>query len=214
MTAPAVVYGAALRRAARGEPARLRLVDRHGTDVRPVDPVAWCEGLLPGDDTLLERCPGATLDLGCGPGRLTRALAAAGRRVLGVDASAQAVRLARRHGAPVAHQDLFAPLPDEGRWDHALLADGNIGIGGDPELLLRRCRALLAPDGTVLVELDPPGAGTWRGRLALAGPGRTSTPFPWAFVGADAAAAVAARAALRLVESWTEAGRWFAQLAR
>ncbi|GGM37475.1 methyltransferase domain-containing protein [Dactylosporangium sucinum] len=214
MTAPAVVYGAALRRAARGEPAPLRLVDRHGADVRPIDPGAWCAGLRPGDDTLLDRCSGATVDLGCGPGRLARALAGTGRRVLGVDASPQAVRLARRHGVPVAHQDLFAPLPDEGRWDRALLADGNIGIGGDPERLLRRCRALLAPTGTVLVEVDPPGAGTWRGRLALAGPGRISTPFPWAFVDANAVATVAARAALRLVESWTEAGRWFAHLSR
>ncbi|WP_238016810.1 methyltransferase domain-containing protein [Dactylosporangium sp. AC04546] len=214
MTAPAVVYGAALRRAARGEPTALRLVDRHGTDVRPLDPGAWCAGLRPGDDTLLDRCSGATVDLGCGPGRLVRALAVTGRRVLGVDASPQAVRLARRHGVPVAHQDLFAPLPDEGCWDRALLADGNIGIGGDPERLLRRCRTLLSPTGSVLVEVDPPGTGTWRGRLALAGPGRTSAPFPWAFVDANAVAVVAARAALRLVESWTEAGRWFAHLAR
>ena len=29
-------------------------------------------------------------------------------------------------------RDLFAPLPGEGRWHHVLLADGNIGIGGDP----------------------------------------------------------------------------------
>ncbi|WP_433614983.1 methyltransferase domain-containing protein [Dactylosporangium sp. CA-139114] len=215
MTAPVAVFGAALRRAERGEPAALRLVGPDGTAVRALDPHAWHGEARPGDGALVAKCPDGTVDLGCGPGRLTGALAASGRRVLGVDVSPQAVRYARRHGAPVLRQDLFRPLPGEGGWPGALLADGNIGIGGDPVRLLRRCRRLVGPGGTVLVEVDPPGAGSWSGPVALADErrgGRTSAPFAWAFVAADDLAAPAGAAALELVETWTEAGRWFARL--
>ncbi|GAA4258603.1 methyltransferase domain-containing protein [Dactylosporangium darangshiense] len=213
MTAPVAVFGEALRRAERGEPAGLRLLGPDGAAVRAVDPGAWHAGHRPGDGALLARCPDGTVDLGCGPGRLAAALAATGRRVLGVDVSPQAVRYARRRGAPVVRQDLFRPLPGEGGWRAALLADGNIGIGGDPARLLRRCRRLVGPAGAVLAEVDPPGAGSWAGPVALAGPGRTSAPFPWAFVAADDIAAIAERAALRLAETWTEAGRWFVRLS-
>ncbi|GAA3453691.1 methyltransferase domain-containing protein [Dactylosporangium matsuzakiense] len=212
MTAPVAVFGAALRRAERGEPAGLHLLGPDGVAVRALDAGAWHTRHRPGDGSLLARCPDGTVDLGCGPGRLAAALHASGRRVLGVDVSPQAVRYARRRGAPVMHRDLFHPLPGEGAWPGALLADGNIGIGGDPVRLLRRCRRLVGPAGTVLAEVDPPGAGTWHGPVALAGPGRVSAPFPWAFVAADDVAAIAARAALRLVETWTEAGRWFVRL--
>ena len=54
-------------------------------------------------------------------------------------------------------RDVFGPLPGEGRWDTALLADGNIGIGGDPVALLARVRELLAPEGRVVVDLAAPG---------------------------------------------------------
>ena len=46
---------------------------------------------------------------------------------------------------PMLRRDLFAPLPGEGRWEHVLLADGNIGIGGDPARLLRRAASCCAP---------------------------------------------------------------------
>ena len=67
---------------------------------------------------------------------------------------------ARCHGA--CCRSVFQPVPGEGGWDTVLLADGNIGIGGDPVALLTRCRELLAPAGRVLVELDPPGHGAAR----------------------------------------------------
>ena len=48
-----------------------------------------------------------------------------------------------RRGGAALRRDVFAPLPGEGRWYTALLADGNVGIGGDPVALLqpapRRC---------------------------------------------------------------------------
>jgi SAM-dependent methyltransferase len=212
VNAPVAVYGAALRRAARGESAALDLVGPDGAVVRPLDAGTWSGRLRPGDDQLVGRCADGTLDLGCGPGRLTEAVAATGRRVLGVDVSPQAVRYAQRRGAPVLRGNLFGPLPGEGTWGCALLADGNIGIGGDPVRLLHRCRALIATAGSVLVEVDPPGGRTWSGHVSLTGAERTSTTFAWAFVSADDIAAIARDAALRLADTWTEAGRWFTHL--
>lgn len=212
MNAPVALYGAALRRAARGESAAMDLIDLDGAVVRPVDAGSWSGLPRPGDRQLVQRCADGTIDLGCGAGRLTEAVAATGRRVLGVDVSPQAVRYAQRRGAPVLRGNLFAPLPGEGEWGCALLADGNIGIGGDPVRLLGRCRTLIGGDGSVLVEVDPPGSRTWSGHVALTDADRTSTTFAWSFVSVDDIAAVAADAALRLAGTWTEEGRWFAQL--
>jgi SAM-dependent methyltransferase len=208
------VYGAALRRASRGQCAALRLVDGCGAAVRHLDAGAWYAELRPGDGGLLERCRdgSSTLDIGCGPGRLTGALAAEGRMALGVDVSPHAVRYARQRGAPAVRVDVFGAVPAAGRWCRALLADGNIGIGGDPVRLLRRCRSLLSASGAVLVEVDPPGTRSWVGELALADRVRVSTSFAWAFVGVDDIAAMADSALLRVVETWTEAGRWFVSL--
>jgi SAM-dependent methyltransferase len=207
-------YGTILRQAAAGRAVRVHLVDPYAArPPRTLTPADWCGGLRPGDHGLLARCTGPTLDVGCGPGRLTAGLIATGRPALGVDTSAEAVRQARRRGAPAAHGCVFSPLPGEGTWRHVLLADGNIGIGGDPTRLLTRCRDLLAPGGDVLVELDPPGAGSWQGPVALRHDGRTGPPFPWAAVAVDDLDAVAHRAALAVFEQWTEARRCFARLS-
>jgi hypothetical protein len=110
---------------------------------------------------------------------------------------------------------VFAPVPGERRWRRVLLADGNIGIGGDPQRLLRRCRQLSHTNGQILVELDPPGTPTWIGRIRVAvGDGAPSAPFPWAYVSITGLARLAHDAGLCILESWTEAGRWFATLAR
>jgi SAM-dependent methyltransferase len=204
-------YGAILRQATAGRPVTVELV-RDGQPARTVNPADWCGGLRPGDAGLLSRCTGATLDVGCGPGRLAAALAATGRTVLGVDTSAEAVRQARRRGAPVRHGCVFAPVPGEGTWRHVLLADGNIGIGGDPYRLLSRCRELVAAGGDVLVELDPPGTVMWQGFAALRYAGRTGPPFPWAVVAADGLDGLAARTGLTVPDRWTDAGRCFARL--
>ncbi len=206
------VYDAALRRADAGQPATLTLRDDRGRDHR-LDPATWCHPDLPGDARLLTRCAGPTLDVGCGPGRLTGALTRAGRPALGIDISAAAVRLARQRGATAIRRDVFAPLPAHGRWRHLLLADGNIGIAGDPPALLRRCRDLLAADGELHVELTAPGTRSWVGEASIrAGGGPPSTPFPWASVSTDDLAALARAAALRTLATWTEAARWFATL--
>jgi hypothetical protein len=112
----------------------------------------------------------------------------------------------------VLHTDLFESLPGRGRWRHALLADGNIGIGGDPVRLLRRVAKLLHPLGNVLVEVGPTGIGLRRERLHFEVDGALSAAFPWARVGLDAIDAVAQRSGLKLRTLHQLDGRWVAEL--
>ncbi|WP_250036396.1 methyltransferase domain-containing protein [Paractinoplanes maris] len=212
MTALAV-FDAALTRAAAGSPGTLTVRHDSGAE-HETDPASWCRSRLPGDRGLLDRCAGPTLDVGCGPGRLTHALNRRGHPALGIDISAAAVRLARARGATALRRDVFGDLPGHGRWLHVLLADGNIGIGGDPVRLLRRCRELLAPDGRLHVELARPGTPSWSGAARLAADrGPAGEPFRWAVLAADHLPGPVAASSLRIVSTWTEAGRWFATLS-
>lgn len=173
----------------------------------------WCSDDVPGDSGLVARCTGATLDVGCGPGRLAAAVAQRGLPVLGLDISPAAVRIARNRGALVVQRSVFDELPGERGWQHVLLADGNVGIGGDPARLLRRCGELIDAVGSVLAEVDPPGMTTRSCVVRIeSATGRRSESFPWAHVGADAVHQVAAEAGLTVAELWTEEGRWFASL--
>ena len=167
----------------------------------------------PGDKSILDRCEGPTLDIGSGPGRLTVALAERGIPALGIDITPYAVGLARSSGALVMLRDVFDRVPGTGRWGTVLLADGNIGIGGDPAALLRRVGELLAPNGRALVELDPPGAPLRREQVRLCHAGSASAWFPWAYVGADHIIDVAGEAGLGEVETWSVDDRWFASIA-
>jgi SAM-dependent methyltransferase len=207
------LYEEALSRAAAGVDATLVLRTADGREHR-FDAAGWCRPHRPGDTGLLDRCTGATLDVGCGPGRLTSALSRRGRPALGVDVSGVAVNLTRAGGALALRRDVFAPLPGEGRWEHLLLADGNIGIGGDPVALLRRCRDLLAPHGRLHAELEPPGTAGWSGDATLhAGDPPAGAPLRWAQVAADELEPLARDAGLVPLSHWTEAARWFATLA-
>jgi SAM-dependent methyltransferase len=167
-----------------------------------------------GDESLLRRCAGPALDVGAGPGRLTVALAERGVPALAIDITPFAVALARSRGALALQRDVFGYVPGTGRWATVLLADGNIGIGGDPVALLRRARELLAPDGSVVAEVSPPGAGTRREQVRLRTAGGPGPWFPWAWVGADQVGVLAAAAGLLVTQRWVDAGRWFAVLAR
>ncbi|MCB0894055.1 MAG: methyltransferase domain-containing protein [Nocardioides sp.] len=164
------------------------------------------------DEALLDLCVGPTLDVGCGPGRLAAGLAARGHVVLGIDVLGRAVGTAVRRGATALRRDVFDALPGEGRWSTALLADGNVGIGGDPTALLRRVRELLGPDGRVVAELAPPGTPLARDWAVVRAGTTTSAPFRWAVVGVDDIDALAVTAGLLVGDVARLGERWCAVL--
>jgi len=172
----------------------------------------WHEDADAADRVLVDACAGPTIDLGCGPGRLVAALVERGIIALGVDHSEIAVSLTQSRGGPALRRDLFTPLPGEGRWSHVLLADGNIGIGGDPTALLRRVRMLLHSRGTVLLEVDPPGCGLRRERARVGGEDSWGAWFDWAWLDPEALETAAHDAGFRIRWLVERAGRWFAEL--
>jgi SAM-dependent methyltransferase len=174
----------------------------------------WRAEVGQADEVLVNACQGPTLDVGCGPGRLTAALTAHGVIVLGVDTSAVAVRLTRARGALALRRDVFGELPREGRWQHVLLADGNIGIGGDPVVLLRRVHELLRPGGSALVEIEPPGNGLRRGQVRVRTRERRGRWFDWAWLGTDRLGFVAAASGFAVSWVTEHSDRWFAALER
>lgn len=200
------LYSGALR-----DGRRLEAVYPDGRRVA-VPVVSWLGPLQPGDAGLIDRCTGATLDVGCGPGRLAAALRRRGVPALGIDVNTEALRLARTAGARVLRCSVFGDVPRPGSWDTVLLADGNIGIGGVPVVLLRRVEALLAPGGHALVEVEGPGVSSSRTRLRLASGDRVSRPFPWAHLALRDAAGAAALAGMRADDCWQDTGRWFVSL--
>lgn len=200
------VYSDALR----GESCSVR-----GYDVDVPLPVHdWVRPVSHADRVLLGHCRGATLDVGCGPGRMGAYLAERGHVVLGVDIVREAVAQSRRRGVAALRRNVFDPLPGEGRWDTVLLADGNIGIGGAPTVLLRRTTELLARTGRVVCDLAVPGTGVRHHDARLVTALKQSGSFRWAQVGPDGIERVAADAGLRLAELGDHGGRHFAVLVR
>ncbi|MFB7898807.1 class I SAM-dependent methyltransferase [Streptomyces xiamenensis] len=142
---------------------------------------------VPGGGTLLE--------LGCGVGRLTGPLTAAGFRVTAVDESAvmlEHVREARTVCSPIESLDLGGE-----RFDVVLLASFLVH-NGDPRVregLLRTCRRHVAENGWVLIqreraswrdqevrEASLPGGGLVRvAAIEPAGPDLTSVLVEYAY---------------------------------
>lgn len=190
-----------------------------GTDGRAVPSLAemdrWRAPADAVDRLALSRCEGPVLDVGCGPGRIVTALAERGIPALGVDISAQAVLLTTNRGAPALRRPVQEPLPGEGRWGSVLLMDGNIGIGGAPGALLRRCAELVRPDGLVLVEVDPDDQLDDSAPIVLhSDGGRRSRPLPWARLGSRAVLRHALAANLLATEDWRANGRAFLAFRR
>jgi SAM-dependent methyltransferase len=215
-------YTEALR-AGRG-PLFLRRTDGW---LLPLEVERWCAGPDPADLTVLDRCHGSVLDIGCGPGRLVAALAARGRMSLGIDVSPAAVAHTLRSGGSALVRSVFDPLPREGSWDTALLMDGNIGIDGDPPALLSRMAGVVGPAGSLIVEAAPAGMGVdldervhvrvdnGRGDGGGSeGNGFAGAAFPWARVGSRALVGHAGAAGWSPAEQWTADGRTFVALRR
>ena len=206
-------FSTVFARALRGDPC---LVVGLGADPEPLPVSDWTREADADDRELLGHCEGPTLDVGCGPGRLGAGLVELGHVVLGIDVVHEAVRQTRARGVPAIVRDVFDQLPGEGRWRSVLLADGNVGIGGDPVALLRRAGELLGTPGRVVVELAGPGAGHHTAWAQLHCGEARSRPFRWSRVGTDAIGALAADAGL-LVAAVHELGalparRWCAVL--
>ncbi len=192
------------------QPRLLRLSDGR---LVPLPVARWSGPVSDADESMLAHAHGPVLDVGCGPGRLTAALHQRGVEVLGLELVPELPVLARLAGAPVLLGDVFAPVPGAGTWRTVLLADGNVGIGGDAVRMLRRVAALLAPDGRVVCELHPDGDGGAAGPVRLEGLGVTSAWFPWALLGPHALEATAASAGLAVERTWETGDRAFSTLA-
>jgi SAM-dependent methyltransferase len=206
-TSFAEVFSSALR----GEPCHV--VGSAGA-AQQLPVAAWRRRADLSDIAVLACCTGPTLDIGCGPGRMTQHLAELGHATLGIDVVPEAVFQTRERGVAAMLRDVFEPLPGEGRWASALLADGNIGIGGDPRRLLLRVGELLKPGGRVVVDLEPPGTGFETRTLRLSTPSYTCRPFPWAVVGADAIGLISAGTGLSVGSLNQYGDRWFAVLKK
>jgi rSAM/selenodomain-associated transferase 1 len=171
--------------------------------------------LAPADEVLLSRCEGPVLDIGCGPGRLVESLAARGVATLGIDVSPRALSQAAARGACVLRRAVQHRLPGEGHWGTVLLADGNIGIGGDPGALLARCHDLLTCGGVAIVEADADDDTDLRISVTLhCVDGRVSSPMTWARVGARPLVQLASQLGFVAVEDWRVDGRVFIALRK
>jgi SAM-dependent methyltransferase len=116
----------------------------------------WLARWLP---LVAERAAGQpVLELGCGGGRDTATLAAAGHRIVAIELSPEAVARARQRvpSAQIHCQDIRAPFP---------LAGGSIGVvvaslslhyfaWSETNALARRVHEVLQPEGVLLCRLN------------------------------------------------------------
>ncbi|MET9859229.1 methyltransferase domain-containing protein [Streptomyces smyrnaeus] len=186
----------------------------HGGWSLTLDVERWCAVADAADLTVLDRCQGTVLDIGCGPGRLVAALGEYGHTSLGIDVNAAAVSRTVLRGGRALRRSVFDPLPAPGTWDTALLIDGNLGIGGDPALLLRRVARLVRPGGLLLVEVAGEDVDERLQVWMENARGTRGTPFPWARLGTPALHRVARATGWSPEDTWSKDTRDFTALRR
>ncbi|HVM17096.1 MAG TPA: methyltransferase domain-containing protein [Gaiellaceae bacterium] len=122
----------------------------------------WYEHVnLPAFLELLPPPGRATLDVGCGEGRVGAALTRLGHRVTGVDTSPTLVALAREHHDAVEADAAALPFAD-GSFD-LVIAFMSLHDMDDPPGAVGEAARVLAPGGRVCVALEHPlqKAGSW-----------------------------------------------------
>jgi hypothetical protein len=107
---------------------------------------------------------------------------------------------------------VFEPLPGTGRWQTVLLADGNVGLGGDPWRVLRRASELLRRGGQCVDEFDSASVGVNTGWVRLESSRAIGPWFRWASVGIDCAARLADDVGMALTENHPIGSRVVASL--
>lgn len=192
-------------------PLRLRT---DGDLALPLDVERWCGTVDTADLTVLDRCRGSVLDIGCGPGRFVTALHTQGHPCLGIDLNAAAVARTVLRGGRALRRSVFDPLPEAGRWDTALLMDGNIGIGGDPAALLCRVAQLVRPGGLLIAEIAAQDVDERLWVRMENAHGVAGSPFRWARLGAPALHRLARPAGWSPEDGWSKDAHEFVALRR
>lgn len=129
---------------------------------------------------VIDRHPRTALDLGCGEGWLTRALAAQGVAMTGIDASPTLIDAARDLGGGTFHVRSYEELSGLGAFD-VVVANFALFEESLPDV-----RPLLNPGGAFLIQTlhpafaGPPYADGWRTETFATMPG-FSEEMPWYF---------------------------------
>ncbi len=111
----------------------------------------------------VERVRGRTLDIGCGPGRVTLPLQRRGVDVVGLDHSPLAVRICRKRGVTDVRLLSVTQVSANrlGTFDTILLIGNNFGLFGNykrARWMLRRLHRMTTPSGRILAESTDPYA--------------------------------------------------------
>jgi 2-polyprenyl-3-methyl-5-hydroxy-6-metoxy-1,4-benzoquinol methylase len=133
------------------------------------------EGLDDQEERLFAGLPAGArvLDVGCGGGRVSHALAARGMDVQGIDVCPEVIDVARRAGSPARFRvAALHELDDVARWDVIFLSsDVYAATPGRARRVdaLRRCRRATAPGGRVIVAAHVAREWSPLGRVVLDG---------------------------------------------